>query len=227
MNLLLLLAIILAALDWIAVGIQNRTLENIARAGMMIALLAWYWSSLPDPVPWYGYAFLIGSIFTIIGGAFLMVSDRFVEGLLAFLFSHIAYIIAFNATGPLINFLSISAAVVITIMTVSILRPVLAALSEKGQDKHRIPVTLYAIVLAATMWSTSMTLFRTSWPLTAGLLAAVGGALFYASDVLNGWRRFVSELKGGPLAVMVTYHLAQIALTAGMLGFLVNPLPGS
>jgi uncharacterized membrane protein YhhN len=227
MNLLLVLSIILAGLDWFAVGVQNRILENIARSGMMIALLAWYWSSLPDQVPWYGYAFLIGSIFTMIGGGFLMLPDRFIEGLLAFLFSHIAYILAFNATGPLLNLISISAAVVITILTVSVLRPVIASVSSRGQDNLKLPIILYAVVLAATLWSTSMTLFQTSWPLSAGFLAAIGGALFYASDALNGWRRFVAEIRGGPLPVMITYHLAQITLTAGMLAFLTSASPGS
>ena len=36
--------------------------------------------------------------------------------------------------------------------------------------------------------------------------------LFYASDALIGWGRFVEARPWGDLAVMVTYHLGQVLL---------------
>jgi uncharacterized membrane protein YhhN len=47
---------------------------------------------------------------------------------------------------------------------------------------------------------------------TLSPLAIAGAVLFYASDATLGWNRFVRPLPRGDLAVMVTYHLAQILL---------------
>lgn len=44
------------------------------------------------------------------------------------------------------------------------------------------------------------------------LLAAVGALLFFASDSILAWRRFVTPLRWGGVAVMGTYHLAQACL---------------
>ena len=47
---------------------------------------------------------------------------------------------------------------------------------------------------------------------TAAPLAIAGAGLFYASDALIGWGRFVESRPWGDLAVMVTYHLGQVLL---------------
>ena len=47
---------------------------------------------------------------------------------------------------------------------------------------------------------------------TAAPLAIAGAGLFYASDALIGWGRFVEARPWGDLAVMVTYHLGQVLL---------------
>lgn len=51
----------------------------------------------------------------------------------------------------------------------------------------------------------------------SGQAVVLAGALsFYASDALIAWGRFVRELPWGRVAVMVTYHLAQVALVASL-----------
>lgn len=47
-------------------------------------------------------------------------------------------------------------------------------------------------------------------------LAIVGAALFYVSDALIAWNRFVAPVRGGKVAIIVTYHLAQLALVASL-----------
>ena len=47
---------------------------------------------------------------------------------------------------------------------------------------------------------------------TGAPLAIAGALLFYASDALIGWGRFVEARPWGDLAVMVTYHLGQVLL---------------
>jgi uncharacterized membrane protein YhhN len=52
---------------------------------------------------------------------------------------------------------------------------------------------------------------------TAALATAAGGLLFLASDSLIAWERFVHRLPHGPLAVIVSYHLAQALILIGLL----------
>jgi uncharacterized membrane protein YhhN len=46
--------------------------------------------------------------------------------------------------------------------------------------------------------------------------AIIGAGLFYTSDALIGWNRFVREHEYGPLAIIVTYHLGQILLVLSL-----------
>jgi hypothetical protein len=48
------------------------------------------------------------------------------------------------------------------------------------------------------------------------VLAAVGGALFFASDALIAETRFVGPRPGAAVAIMVTYHLALAALVLSL-----------
>jgi len=48
------------------------------------------------------------------------------------------------------------------------------------------------------------------------LSAAVGALLFYMSDSLIGWTRFVRAHSWGPLAIIVTYQLGQAALVVSL-----------
>ncbi len=44
------------------------------------------------------------------------------------------------------------------------------------------------------------------------VMMVIGAALFYASDALIAWNRFVAETRHSGVAIMVTYHLAQVGL---------------
>ncbi len=73
----------------------------------------------------------------------------------------------------------------------------------------RIPVSAYLIVISTMV----VVAVGTGEP---WLIAAA--ATFYVSDAILGWNRFVAPVGWMPLAVMVTYHLAQ----AGFVAFLVT-----
>jgi hypothetical protein len=52
----------------------------------------------------------------------------------------------------------------------------------------------------------------------AGNAWAVAGALlFLTSDTMLGWRQFVSKRPWMPVAIMVTYHLAQAGLVISVI----------
>ena len=76
---------------------------------------------------------------------------------------------------------------------------------------------MLVFVLALTFWSTLTTFWRPEWPGAAPWLAAVGGGLFFLSDSLLAWDRFVAPLPKGRFWTMITYHLAQMGLTLSVL----------
>jgi uncharacterized membrane protein YhhN len=47
-------------------------------------------------------------------------------------------------------------------------------------------------------------------------VALAGAVSFYASDAMIAWGRFLRPIPHGRLAVMVTYHLAQLALVVSL-----------
>jgi uncharacterized membrane protein YhhN len=46
--------------------------------------------------------------------------------------------------------------------------------------------------------------------------AVAGAALFYGSDALIAWNRFVRPVEWGPVGIMVTYHLGQALLVVSL-----------
>jgi uncharacterized membrane protein YhhN len=48
------------------------------------------------------------------------------------------------------------------------------------------------------------------------VVGAVGAVLFYASDALIAWNRFVQPRPWMPLAIIVTYHVGQAALVLSL-----------
>jgi hypothetical protein len=53
---------------------------------------------------------------------------------------------------------------------------------------------------------------------SGGAFAIVGATLFYVSDALIGWTRFVKPIPRGRLVIMVTYHLGQAGLVLSLAG---------
>jgi uncharacterized membrane protein YhhN len=47
--------------------------------------------------------------------------------------------------------------------------------------------------------------------------AILGASLFYASDALIAWNRFIGNTRRGGLVIMVTYHLGQLLLVLSLL----------
>jgi alkenylglycerophosphocholine/alkenylglycerophosphoethanolamine hydrolase len=221
MKILLLLAFIIAVADWIAVATHARKLEFLFKPLTMVLLIAWYLSGLTPSPPFFAISFAIGLVLSLAGDILLMLpEEHFIKGVVAFLLAHIAFIVAFSGSGIELNWPAGLIGIMIIAVTVIILRPIVAGIRSAGRDSLIIPIYAYAVVLALTLWSTTDTLFRPTWPGTASILAAGGGLLFFVSDALNVWRRYVREIPGKHIPVMITYHLAQFGLAAGMLLFL-------
>ena len=165
----------------------------------------------------YQAAIATGLALSLLGDVFLMLPrDRFVAGLTSFLLAHIAYLVAFTTGTPLgtAPWLLVPFACAGT-MVLRLLWPRLGGI--------RAPVALYVSVIvlmasqaAARAWSLHT---------TASLLAAVGAALFVASDSLLALNRFHTSFRSAQALVMGTYVTAQwlVALSVGWHGRLATP----
>ena len=218
--------LILAVLDWIAADKNIKILEYIAKPATMLALLWWIGQS----TGWGGSMlfFTLGAVFCLAGDVFLMVPrDMFIFGLLAFLLGHICYILGLNNVPPLINMaglllllvlrniLAIITVIVLVIYLVWLFPKLAKGLVDKGKKALRLPVLIYSLVISLMVYSALMTWNRAGWTNTAALFASVGAVLFFASDSMLAWDRFLNPLSHARLRVMTTYHLGQIGIIVG------------
>jgi uncharacterized membrane protein YhhN len=211
-------SIAFAAIEWMAVATGCRRLEYLAKPAALLFLIAWFLERLPPPPSSLGIWFAVGLGFSLAGDVLLLVpGDLFLAGLGAFLLAHIAYVIAFNSTGLVFNLGSFGIAGLIALLAVWLVRSLRRELRAAGRGKLFTPVTIYSGVLALSLWSAVCTLLRPDWPILAAGLVALGAGLFFASDTLLAWNRFIYRLPGERMLSMVTYHLAQFALAGGVI----------
>ena len=210
----LVLAAIAALLDWVAVIGQWKRLEYLCKPATMIALIVAavsLTSGRSDVV--FRVAFLLGLSFSLVGDVALMLPGErtFLIGLVAFLLGHLGYIAGFNVTLPPLTapvFLP-----VIGLLDAVILNRLVGGLKARGDDELQVPVIVYGIVLSLTLASGWSTLFRPAWSISARIVAIVGGTFFFASDLMLAWNRFMHRSRLLHVLVIITYHLAQFALT--------------
>ena len=219
---LLFIAVLIAAVaDWVAVAKGWKRIEYFAKPATMVLLFGWL--SLARgfgaaPLIYFG----LGIFFSLAGDIFLMVSYArfsnrwFLPGLAAFLFAHVAYIIGLNTpVGGLSLIEAIGIAIILTIMTARILQRILAGVREKGLQRLVIPVMAYGTVITLMLLSAILTLNRLDWKVSAAGLVGVGATLFYFSDIILAWNKFVKPVRNGRVINMAAYHLGQIALIGG------------
>ncbi|MBN2387088.1 MAG: lysoplasmalogenase [Anaerolineales bacterium] len=218
LNTLPLLALVFAVLDWYAVLRlpERRKLEMVAKPLATGLLLAWLvlQTGLQGSTLWFG----LGLALCILGDVLLLWIDRFfVFGLVAFLLGHVFYVIGFNIPLPEVSpAWSFGLAILLAITTARVMRPIMAGLAAKGLHRLQAPVLLYALVITVMLLSAMLALWRPDWTASAAGLVALGAALFFLSDILLAWFRFVQPIKNGRVFQLAMYHLGQIALMSGV-----------
>lgn len=222
MPLFLFILFLTALLDWIAVARGWKRIETIAKPAVMVLLLGWLiLTGLPNVNL---ICFTSGIFFSLLGDVSLLLSASkdsnrwFLIGLVAFLLAHVAYILGLNIPLPNVSLLwSVVIALLLAFAAGRILQRIIAALLQKGQRSMVRPVGVYGVVITLMLLSAFLTLYNPKWgTLTAGLVA-LGAMLFYFSDVILAWNKFVSPIKNGRVINMVLYHLGQIALVSGVI----------
>jgi uncharacterized membrane protein YhhN len=206
--------LIIAVVDWYAVHTQNKKLEYFAKPGVMVALILWMLlnGGLSSTLIW----FTLGLVFSMAGDIFLMLPrERFIAGLVSFLLAHLMYIAGLNQTPPAVNLPAAIVAVLVALTWLRIYRSISAGLTASGNTALKYPVLAYSLVISVMLLSALLTLTGETWQPAAALLVSGGALLFFMSDTLLAWNKFVTPLRNGRLAVIVTYHLGQIMIALG------------
>ena len=210
------LAFILAVIDWLAVAFRWKKIEYFAKPGVIVALIAWL--TVNGGYQGQLLFFIIGLGFSLAGDISLMLpKGSFLAGLVFFLIAHVFYILGFNFTIPQFSFAGLVILILIGINTVEISRRIIKGCVAQGKDFLRIPVLIYTFVISIMVFSAILTLVRPNieWVPLASLLVSLGAILFFISDTLLSWNRFVTPFKNADLSVIITYHIAQITIILG------------
>lgn len=210
-------AFIVAVLDWAAVAWHRKRAEYLFKPGTMVAIIIAVVLLMQGPLDdWRARFFLVGLVLSLAGDVFLMLpKDRFfLPGLVSFLLAHLCYIGGLNPSPPDVR--SLLVFVPIALLGAMIVLRVTTALKRTGQDRLVIPVVVYALVISLMLFSAWAAIWRADWATGSRVLVILGATLFFASDAMLAWNKFVRRFDHADLAVIVTYHLGQLALASSL-----------
>jgi uncharacterized membrane protein YhhN len=199
---------VFALVDWYAVSREDRQTETWAKPATLVALIvAALVLGATDSSA--GLWLLAALVFGLIGDVLLLGDSdaRFRSGLASFLVGHLLFVVSFVVLGLdqpgwlWIAWLVLFACLIAT-------RRVVPATFLRGGRALAFPVAGYTVVIGAML----IIAFDTGEP-----LIALGAAVFAASDSILAVDRFVSPRPWAPVAVMVTYHVGQALIVAGVL----------
>lgn len=204
------LAAATAVVDWWAVAARRRRVEYVAKPGVMVWLIGAALAIDPGGNSWTSALFVLALIFSLAGDVFLMLErERFVAGLASFLVAHVGYVAGLAATS-LVSAVPLAAGVAVVAGGAATLGRRITSTVRRTDGALFAPVVVYMVVISAMVATAAGT----------GVAIAIAGAvLFYASDALLAWNRFVAPTRHGRLAVIVTYHLGQGLLVASLAAF--------
>jgi uncharacterized membrane protein YhhN len=199
---------VLALVDWYAVARGDRRTETWAKPATLVALLV-VALVLGATDTSAGLWLLFALVLSLAGDVFLLGDSdtRFRLGLASFLLGHLAFVVSFTRLGlETPGWLWIAWLVLFVCLVTT--RRVVPATFLRGGRALAFPVAIYTVVIGAMV----IFAFDTGEP-----LIAVGATVFAASDSILAVNRFVSPRLWAPVAVMVTYHVGQALIVAGLL----------
>ncbi|SDX21829.1 lysoplasmalogenase [Flavobacterium degerlachei] len=161
---------------------------------------------------------LIALAFSWIGDIILLFADQhelfFIVGLIAFLISHIVYILLFNKQlkyknrkNKAIFWIGVTCIIVYLFTMISILLPSLGDLT--------IPVFVYALVIS-TMLLFALKGFL-NWEEPGNWYILIGAIAFISSDSILAFNKFYAPIVLSSFLIMITYLIAQYLIVVGIL----------
>lgn len=217
LNLWFFLAVLAAGLDWMALWLKQTRLNFVTKPAALLFLILWFtsWDGWQAASVWFGLAL----VFSLIGDIFLLLPERYaLLGLIAFLAAQIGYVIGFSPRSP-VDTLPLLYVGLPVLLTGSLVYNNLRKKLEKNPAHHKLanPILIYYIATSIMLFSSLLTLVQADWNSSAAILVASGGTLFFTSDALLFNNRLIQPIPNGRLLVRISYHLGQMALTAGIL----------
>lgn len=197
-----------ALVDWYAVARGDRRTEGWAKplvlASLLVAAVV-----LGATETAAGTWLLVALVFGLLGDVALLSDSlpRFRAGVLAFLVGHLAYLVCFAALGLTVPAWSWAGPAVLAVALWAT-RDVVPATHRLGGGALSVPVAVYSVVIGV------MLLF--AW-FTGVPLVALGATVFVVSDATLSIDRFVRPIPHAHLILMVTYHVGQALIVAGVL----------
>lgn len=193
--------IIVFAIDLFLIFTNKIDLRFFTKPLLIPILILMYFSRVKSEKTQLNLFFISGLVLSFFGDLFLLFKWGFLPGLGSFLVAHLFYIISFKKKlqKPISEFWPIILSIYASILFV-FLFPYL--------KEMKIPVTIYAIVIATMMYNAIKTHNRN---------LIIGALLFLISDTLLSINLFLKPLLILNLMVMITYIAAQWFLVKGMI----------
>jgi uncharacterized membrane protein YhhN len=169
----LLIALVMAVLDWISVAATIRWLEYATKPGFMAALIVL--AIVLRPIDQAERVFFIVALaLGLISDVFLMLPrDLFVAGLAAALVEHLAYISGFRTRELHFGHLLIAAA--LALVSAAVIFPAINRALRRDHRNLVAPVIAYLVVFVLMVASAGG---------TGSLVALAGALLFFYSDAI-------------------------------------------
>jgi uncharacterized membrane protein YhhN len=156
--------------------------------------------------------------FSWIGDVILLFADKgeiyFILGLVAFLVSHVFYIVLFSKqtiSKTISNKLSFVAGIALILLyffgMITTLGPKLGSLT--------VPVVIYAIVISSMLFFALKGSFQ--WNTIPYQAVLVGALFFIASDSILAFNKFYEPIPYASFLIMITYLAAQFCIVWGIL----------
>ena len=214
-DILLVGTILLMLFHWYAAD-RELPMQKLTKPGVMVLLLAWF--SLKGGWSGNNLPFALGLIFSLIGDSLLLWQQRFfLPGLLSFLLAHVCYIIGFNLSLPAFNLWTVIFIVLVAMLWLRAYQAIRRQMDQAAENKPmRLPVTIYMVVISLMILSALLCLTKADWTFNSALLVSLGGGMFLLSDFLLALQHFGRPIVKGHVMVMMTYHMAQLAIIAGV-----------
>jgi uncharacterized membrane protein YhhN len=192
--------------DWVAVTREDKRLEYVCKPLTMVFLVCVAAAVDVDASSVRNW-FIAALMLSLLGDVFLMLpKDVFIPGLVSFLLAHVAFIVGLWTDG--ISFLPFALGLALAALAVLVVGSrIIRAVRGGDHPEMGMPVAAYMSVISVMVASAIG---------TEEALAIVGASLFFCSDALIAWERFVRVHSWHRLAIIVTYHLAQVGLTLSL-----------
>ena len=202
-----------------AIAVHWQWLRFISKPLLMVVLFTWFILASPKKLP-LRYCIAAALLFSWLGDLCLLQIGNgwFIAGLVNFLLAHSMYIAFFvrvrrTTTVPAAwNVYLITFAVAYAMALVIFLYPYTGNL--------KIPVGIYAAVITTMLVTAAHAVDNHRRSIIAYFIT--GAVLFVVSDSLLAINKFYHPLPAGDIGVMLTYGVAQFALTKGSLLYLAE-----